>query len=447
MDALTEVVKNATTEAVRAVNTVKEEDRPGAGGATVSSVNLRRYGPPRLGNAMKGLFAGQWRRSQAFEHDLAQAAGEMFAFKEVEGVDDGADPVIAEYGSVKSNRSIVWPKTREEMYDVLYAMGEKPAAKNVADVDAAIKAMSEGTSGTSGLVPIQYAQDRFAYALVSTIAVKQVPGIETMPVVSNLVILPSEQTRAGGSTALEAGLLTAQDATLTQQTITVKKQYGYRQYSNELLADATPAWMEFLANTLVRDVALVQDLQFIEGSGSTSNIQGIVGYSGLTTGASLGANGRSPTLDDFYDTQYALRLANAEPDFVICHPRVINSLGKLKDSTGNYLLSNRNGVNSPASFGTGLPGAAPKAVLLDTLPVWFSSQINIARTVGTSSDCTTAIVGKASQVLLLERQGIEIAYSEHVAFANDQSAARAIARSAIAILQPTAVATIAGIRP
>jgi HK97 family phage major capsid protein len=271
------------------------------------------------------------------------------------------------------------------------------------------------------------------------------PGIQVMPVRSNVVTLPRESVAAGASQANEAGTLNVQDATLATQTITIRKQYGFRRYSNELLADADPAWNEFLANTLVRDVALSQDLQYLEGSNSPPQIQGLVGYTGLTSLTS-GANGASPDFDTFYDAQYALRLVNAEPDFIIAHPRVLNSLAKLKDSDGNYILSNRNGVNAPGAFGTGLPGAAPKGIVIE-IPMWFSSQINIARTVGSSTNCTTAIIGRADQVLLLDRQGIEVAFSEHLYFNTDETAARAIARSAIAVITPNSVATIAGIRP
>ena len=61
--------------------------------------------------------------------------------------------------------------------------------------------------------------------------------------------------------------------------------------------------------------------------------------------------------------------------------------------------------------------------------------------------CTTAILGASNQVLILERSGIEVAYSEHVYFTTDESAVRAIGRAAVAVLQPTAVETITGIRP
>jgi HK97 family phage major capsid protein len=451
--ALQPLLQAAGEAAVRAVNTVNPDDRPGGAGGTatrgVPAFNRGNYELPRLGVAMRALSRGQWRQDAAFEKDIADAAQEIWGYRgEKDDEDDEKNPVIGELGKPKSYRSVIWPKSREEMVEVLIAVGEKAKAEDVAmRAGTAIRAMNEGTGSAGGfMVPTQYLQDQFAYALTSTIAVRAA-GIEVMPVVSNVVALPRESAAAGASQANEAGTLSSADATLAQQTINVRKQYGLRRYSNELLNDATPRWNEFLARTLVRDVALQQDIQYIAGSGSAPQIQGLIGYSGITSGPSLGANGSSPTLDHFYDAQYNLRAVNAEPDFAIMHPRVLNSLGKLKDSAGNYLLSQRNGVNGATSFGTGLPGAAPKAVLLDTIPVWFSSQISIAQTVGSSSDCTTAIVGRRDQVLLLERSGIEVAYSEHIYFTTDESAVRAIGRSAIAILQPTAVETITGIRP
>lgn len=446
VEGLKEVVTESVAAALKAVNTVDEADRPGAGGTKgAPAFNRQSYAPPRLGLAMKGLFGG-YRSSQAFERDVSEAAKELWGYTAKD--DDETDPFIEEVGAAKNERSLVWPKSRAEMAEVLYAMGEKSTAKHVERIDATIKAMGEATVGAGGaLVPTQYLQDRFAYALVSTTALRAVPGIQTMPVVSNVVILPRESVPAGASQAAEAGALTAADATLAQQTITVKKQYGYRQYSNELLADATPAWLEFLANTLVRDVALQQDAQFLFGTAAGAQIQGLIGYSGITAGPSLGANGATPTFDNLFDAVYNLRAVNAEPDFFIGHPRVLNSLSKIKDTTGNYVMSSTNGVNSPTLAGTGLSAAPPKAFLLGYIPTWFSSQLSIALTVGASTDCTTAILGNSANVLILERSGIEVAYSEHVAFANDQSAARAIGRAAVAILQPTAVETITGIRP
>lgn len=458
LEALTEGMEAAAQKgaeaAIRAVNTVNPELRPPvAPAAPLAPAFLRHsYGLPNLGKAMRAAFRGEFRSSDAFEHDLNQAASDLFGYTNPEN--DDKDPVIAGVGEGRGYRSIIWPKSREEMIQVLSAMGEKAKAEEVATrVDGAFRAMSEGTGSLGGFaVPTQFAQDRFSYVLTSTVAIRQVPGIETMPAESNVVALPRESVAAGASQAAEAGTLTAQDATLAQQTITLKKQYGYRFYSNELLRDATPAWMEFLSRTLVRDVGLQQDAQFLFGTAAGAQIQGLIGYSGITAGPSLGANGSTPSFDNVFDAVYNLRAVNAEPDFVIAHPRVLNSLQKIKDSTGNYLMSNAQGMGAggvgfPWAFGTGLAGAPPKAFLLGYLPTYFSSQLSIALTVGSSTDCTTVILGASNQVLILERQGLEVAFSEHVGFATDQSAARCIGRAAIAILQPTAVETIVGVRP
>ncbi len=449
IDQVKTLVEDSVKSALAAVNTVDPADRPGASKAVEApAFNRRSYGLPRLGKAMNGAFRGGFRASEAFERDVTQAAAALWGYAD-ERQDDADDPIIEEAGRAKSYRSIIWPKTRQEMVEVLYALGEKAKATEVDRIDQAIKAMGEGTGSAGGfLVPTQYLQDQFSYALVSTTAIRQIPGIQFMPVTSNVVALPRESAKAGASEANEAGALTAADATLAQQTITIRKQYGYRQYSNELLADANPAWNEFLANTLVRDVALEQDLQFLAGTGTAPQIQGLIGYSGITAGPSLGANGATPSWDNFFDGVYNLRAANAEPDFVVMHPRVLNSLAKLKDTTNNYLMSNASGYNAPQLMSTGLrDAAAPKAILLGFLPVWFSSQLSITQTVGTSTDCTTVIMGNQRNVIVLERQGLEVAYSEHVGFANDQSAARCIGRAAIAVLQPSAVETITGVRP
>lgn len=444
---VSDAAKAAALEAIKGLNTVDDDARPPAT-KDAPAVLRRGYGLPRLGKAMKAVHRGAWRSSESFEHDLSEAAAELFGYKAGEKEDDKGDPIIAEFGGAKSYRSVIWPKTREEMVEVLYALGEKAKADEVSRIDSAIKAMGEGTGSAGGfMVPTQFLQDKFAYAMTSTTVIRQMPGVQTMPVRSNVVALPRESGVAGASQANEAGTLTAADATLAQQTINVRKQYGYRLYSNELLADADPAWNEFLANTLVRDVALQQDAQFLFGSGAAPQIQGLIGYSGITAGASLGANGSSPTFDHLFDTQYNLRAVNAEPDFMISHPRVDNSLSKLKDTTNNYIRSAAGGYNAPIAFSTGLPMAsAPRSVVLGVIPVWFSSQLAINQTVGTSTDCTTVIMGKQDQLLILERQGIEVAYSEHVAFNTDQTAARAIGRAAIAILQPSGVATIVGVR-
>jgi len=228
----------------------------------------------------------------------------------------------------------------------------------------------------------------------------------------------------------------------------------YRQFSNELLADADPAWNQFITKTLLRDVALYQDAQYLEGAGTGNFITGFSAYGSTTTGpipgTAGGTNGGTITLDNLQDAVYNLRAVNVEPQqgsgFFIMHPRTLNTLTKIKDTTGNYIVSNFQGYNAPAIFGGQLAGSnGPKAMILG-VPVYLTSQIGIANTVGTSTDCSNIYVGDASKVIILERAGIELAFSDQVGFANDQSAWRAIGRSAVAVTQPTALEVIKGVR-
>lgn len=441
MDGLQQVVTDSVSAALKAVNTPNPEDRPAQEPASAPAVVTRRAFPS-LTRALKAKRAGNAEKVAGFELEVSNAAKALW-------YSSPGDDVKAD--------SIVWPANLNQAIALFDFMGERKATKELDRLDSAIKsldahaikAMGESGSyslsgGTSGgiLVPPEFLQSLFAYALTPAVALRNVPGVQTLQVNSNNVRLPRESARAGASQASEAGTLSAADATLAQQSIVIEKQYAFRRWSNELADDSNPSFMQFLGNTVVRDLGVQQDSQYLQGNGSTPQIQGIIGYSGLTTATSVGANGGTPTFDNFHDAVYSIDLANAKANFLITHPRTWNSLRKIKDSTGRYLASASFGV--PVAFGA---NGGPTKLLLDYIPVVTTTSLSIALTVGSSSDCTTAILGDASQVYILERGGIEIDFSEHLYFATDEVAVRAIGRSAVAILQPAAVTTITGIRP
>ena len=428
-DAVKVIVSEAVKEAVKAVNTVAEEDRPAAT-KEAPAVHVReRF--PRLGRALKAAYTGSWAGAEV-ERDVAAATKEAF-----------------DLGQPEDPNGFHWLQNANEATDVFEHMGEKDAAKWQKDIAPAVKVMSESgsyalTGGTSGGildVPF-FAQNLFAYALSPRVALRRVPGVRVMPVPSSNIRLPRESTRAGGSTAAEAGSLSVQDATLAQQSIDIEKQYAYRRFSNELLDDADPSFMEFLANTVVRDLSIVQDVQYLRGDGSTPNIQGLIGYSGLTTGPSFGDNGRSPTHDDILEGAYLLEDADSGiVDFMISHPRFVHTLRSEKDAEGRYVV---NPFGVPTALGL---NSADAVLTAEAIPVFKTTDLLRTITVGTSTDCETVIMGNSSEIVILERKGIELAVSKEIYFATDQTAVRAIGRSAVAILQPAAVMTIVGVRP
>lgn len=447
-DQVQVMVREAVTEGIKAANTVNPADRPASPSGAVDGAPawVKRRQFPSLTRALKSARSGSFKNS-GFELEVSNAAKQLWYGQ---SDDDVAD------------RSIVWPTTVEQAIELFDHMGETKATKELDRLDdaiksvesvgrsGAVKAMGESgsyalTGGTSGgiLVPPEFLQSLFSYALAPKVALRRVPGIRALQVNSNNVRLPRETTRAGASQASEAGTLNSADATLAQQSITIEKQYAFRRWSNELASDANPSFMTFLGQTVVRDLAIQQDSQYLQGSGSTPQIQGIIGYSSVTNPTTPnGTNGGSPDFDTFHDAVYQLDLVNADCDFLITHPRTWNTLRKKKDSNGRYLMS---ATGIPVGYGDS--AGNPRGLLLDYIPIYTTTSLSIALTVGTNSDCTTAIMGDSSQVVILERAGIELGFSEHVYFGTDEMAVRAIARSAIAILQPAAVETLTGIRP
>lgn len=445
-DQVRELVEDGVKAALAAVNTVDPASRPPspASPETIGApawIKRRRF--PSLTRAMKSARAGSFAKA-GFELEVSNAAKRLW------------------YGQANDDvgeRSIVWPTTVEQALQLFDHMGETGATKDLDRLDDAIKsvesssratkAMSEDsswalTAGTAGgiLVPPEFLQSLFAYALTPKVALRRVPGVMILQVSSNNVRLPRETTRAGASQAAEAGTLTSADATLAEQSIVIEKQYAFRRWSNELADDSNPSFMQFLGKTVVRDLAVQQDSQYLQGSGSTPQIQGLIGYTGVTNPTTPnGTNGGSPDFDTFHDAVYQLDLVNADCDFVIAHPRVWNTLRKKKDADGRYLMSP---TGIPIGFGDS--AGNPRGLLLDYIPVFTTTSLSIALTVGTSTDCTTVIMGDSSQVVILERAGIELGFSEHVYYTTDEMAVRAIARSAVAILQPAAILTLTGNR-
>lgn len=426
-DALaTRVGEAAGAAALKAINTVSDDDRPAAAKAAPAVVKSRRIFP-RLSLAVKGMVTGKWDRA-GYEREISKAARELW-YTDADGVAPNA---------------VIWPKSLTEAQALFEYMGEKESLQ-AAEHISAVRAMTESltttlSGGTAGglLVPPEFRQDMFVEALSPRVALRRVPGVTTLQVTGVDLRFPRESVRAGASQAAEAGTISSADATLASQAVRIEKQYAMRRFSSEWFADANPAAGPFINRTVVRDLAIQQDIQYLRGTGVSPQVTGMLSLSGTTSPPSLGANGRTPTWDDILEVIYLLEAADVpNVDFCICHPRPIFTLSREKDGEGRYLATS-DGV-ARLQFGA-------DAMLLNQVPAYKTTNLTITQTVGGSTDCTTMIFGDSSQVFILERGGVELMTSEHLYFTTDEIAVRVIARSAPVVLQPASIELLVGVR-
>lgn len=312
-------------------------------------------------------------------------------------------------------------------------------------MDFSTRALAEGTTSAGGaLVPPQYIQELLDLARAEAVAFQA--GVKLRTTNSNIVNMPTLTTAATAAWVAENGAITPTDEVFGQQTMTMSKLASGIKISNEMIADADPAIIEVVMQDMAKVIALALDLGIFEGSGSAPVIRGIANTSGTTAGPSLGANGATPTLDNLYDTFYNLYAANIVDEenwSWVFHPRVINTLRKIKDTTNNYILSAGQGVNAPIPRPRGLLG----------VPYFMSSQLSITRTVGTSTDCTNVYVGRWSDSIVFANGAFTIDVSNDAAdatnsgFWSDQTWIRAKQRLGFLVRRPAALAVITGVRP
>ncbi len=424
------LVAGAVEKAVRAANAVDPAARP-----TLGAPNVTRSRPHEfsLARTILALREGSW-TGRELERDIVQATAEVYRVTPDRGE-------VAVPKDALAFRSVV---------EAASIRAEAPAFRDA----------GEGTTAAGGaLVPPQYLQDQFVLSAQTAVAFRNAPGVQTIPVASNSVFLPRETIMPAAAAYAEAGTIANADPTFGQQNIVIKKQAVLNRFSNELLADSTPAFEAYLGRTLARSLAIFQDKQFLEGDGTGANVTGLAAYSGLTAGYAAAANGdsysASGAADKLIDLVYALRAVGVEPNAWIMHPRTAQSLSKVKDTNGRYLLESFGGVfGAPVSIPNvgalatqvGYTPGPWRGMLLG-MPVLFTTQIPITETQGTSTNATHIYLGDWNFAAVLERQTIELAMSEHINFTTDQTAVRVSGRAAPALTIPAAFVKQTGIIP
>jgi HK97 family phage major capsid protein len=233
----------------------------------------------------------------------------------------------------------------------------------------------------------------------------------------------------------EGGTITPGDPTFSSITATPRKLAHLIQVSNEVLDDSTPPLQGVLNDHLLTMLGVKLDAMLLEGDGSAPNIRGLKNVASIQTLAAA-TNGAQPTLDNFADALALLEAVNIQSENIriVCHPRNVATLRKLKASTaGSYLWGDPTTATPRPIFGE---------------QVFTTSQLSTNEVQGTSgSVCNSAYLFDATQVIWVRRQDPQVVLDRSRLFNSDQSELRATMRGDLIAPNPTAIVRLTGLLP
>jgi HK97 family phage major capsid protein len=190
--------------------------------------------------------------------------------------------------------------------------------------------------------------------------------------------------------------------------------------ANELMADGGPEFLNPIARSLMRSVALGFDREALIGDGSGNGFAGIASTPGIQTHT---VTGGLADLDPFVSAFGLLESANARATAIVMAPQTWAGLLALRETSGS--------LKPLLSESAGSPTAGVQRSILG-VPVWLSSFM--AR--------TDILVYEADQIFAVWRKEAGFEISNQAGFLKDGTAVRAIARAVIAVPNAAAVCKI-----
>lgn len=227
---------------------------------------------------------------------------------------------------------------------------------------------------------------------------------------------------------LENGAVAESDPTFRGVVAAPKSLAFFFKISRELLADATNM-SNALTIAISQAFAKEMDRAGLRGTGTNPEPRGILNTAGINA-VGNGANGASLATTKFANlltaTQNLLQANAPMPTAAIMSPRSLVGLGGLVDTTGQPM-------NRPE--------------LLQPLNMIATSQVPNNLTVGTSNDCSEIYVGDFSTVAFMVREQLSIQLANELFAANGQIGFICHARVDVAVMRPSAISVVTGVRP
>jgi HK97 family phage major capsid protein len=224
---------------------------------------------------------------------------------------------------------------------------------------------------------------------------------------------------------LEAGTLATSDATFRAVVATPKSLAFQFKISRELLADGQgieTALYLAIAQAFAKEL----DRAGLRGSGTNPEPRGLLNTSGIqavTNGANGLALGNYANM--FSAVQAILQVDGPMPTAAIMAPRSLVKLGQLVTTTNEYL---------------------EPPVMLAGIKQIATSQIPIALTVGTSTDCSEIYLGDFTNMLFAMREAVSIQLLREAYASTGEIGFACHVRADILVNYPQAFAVITGIR-
>ncbi len=287
--------------------------------------------------------------------------------------------------------------------------------------------------GTSGgfLVPTQISNELIELLRAESV-VRKMPGIRTISMTSDQ--LEMGRIDAGPSTSWGGENTTiAEDATMSfgMITLNLRKLVCLYETSRELIMDATVNVEDLIRAEMSESMALAEDLAALEGAGGTAPL-------GLYYHPRVNSTDLSATLDldDISNAIYNVELNNGAVTAWASHPRLKNTLRKLKDSNGQYIFADEK---------TTLGGDKTFASI-SGIPFLTTTQVPITNR--PSSNESYLVGGQWTNFLIGEKPGIRIESTTTGgdSFTADQLWIKTVRRVDFALRHPETFVVVKGIQ-
>jgi HK97 family phage major capsid protein len=294
--------------------------------------------------------------------------------------------------------------------------------ENQKSMDADYKALNE-TIGEQGgyLVPIQQSSE-IVDLLRTQAVVRQMPGVRVIPMTSDTLTMARLVGGAKAYWVAEGATMTQSAPNFGQIKFVARKLAAVVPITKEVMADSNPGIEQIVREDIAAALALEEDNAFLQGTGNNEQPLGILNTPGVTSIAySSGAASAAPELKALIKGTGIVRANNGKPNGIVHNSRIGDQLLGVVDTTGQPVFANAiggyrwNDLQAAAGRTSNDPNQVQFGSLVGLVQAFTNQLAMSANTTGTGP----VIIGDWRNILIGERQGLEVEMDRSQGFFND----------------------------